>query len=68
MKTKVVSASRLLSSEKLIAIKEELDKIKWDIIGFTEPKPTGEQQIILKSIIRAITIYLICCIQETPQV
>lgn len=39
----------LLSEERMIELEEELQKIKWDVIGLSEVRRRGENQVTLRS-------------------
>lgn len=44
-----VNVRTLSSDQKLVELEEELEKIKWDIIGLSEIRRRGEDQMTLKS-------------------
>lgn len=48
---KITSANvrTLLSDQQLIEFEEELETIKWDIVGLGEVRKRGENHLILKS-------------------
>lgn len=44
-----VNVRTLLSDEKLYELEEELKKVKWDVVGLSEIRRRGEEQLTLKS-------------------